>query len=468
MRLHCKCIILFFSLSWGFIATSCNQPHHQEVIVNPKTNTPVFDTTSFKTGIVINKVKCLSDTTHTYSLYLPEHYNKNQQWPVIYFFDSHAAGNLPVEKYKALAEKYGYIIAGSNNSKNGLGQEAYNDIIQKFMYEVSQRFSIDTKRIYTAGFSGGARIAVTAAMIHTDIVGVIGCGAGFPNTNEPLQRSFEFIGIVGNADFNYAELNKLDQALEENGTPHQLIVFKGKHEWPAETIMEQAYWWIACNAMRKNCMQPDLSIIQLTEQFLKYELAKAEKEYNTSSVYYVCKTAFSYLRDLSDVGPYAKKLELLETSGKIQQLLQHKASLEKSEILLQQQYAAAFTNHDWVWWSKEIDNIYRISRAGVNAEEAIIHKRLLSYLSLVAYMYSSKALQVDQLENAELFLKIYEKVDTGNSEYAFLFAQLYMKQNNPKKAMCYLKKAVDLGFNDKERLSTDPLFVSLKWQAIFD
>ena len=38
-------------------------------------------------------------------------------------FDAHGKGLLPVELYKDEAEKYGYIVVGSNNSKkrNPLG-----------------------------------------------------------------------------------------------------------------------------------------------------------------------------------------------------------------------------------------------------------------------------------------------------------------------------------------------------------
>src|SRR4051812_6142146 len=67
-----------------------------------------------KPGIVIPRVACLKDATQSYCLYLPSNYSSSKVYPILYFFDSHASGSLPVEKYHELAERYGFIIAGSN------------------------------------------------------------------------------------------------------------------------------------------------------------------------------------------------------------------------------------------------------------------------------------------------------------------------------------------------------------------
>ncbi len=46
--------------------------------------------------------------------------------------------------------------------------------------DLVSRFSINLKRMYTAGFSGGARIAMKVAMDSGQIAGVIASSAGFP------------------------------------------------------------------------------------------------------------------------------------------------------------------------------------------------------------------------------------------------------------------------------------------------
>lgn len=454
------------------ISVSCQQPNQKikEADSIQQLKSQIIDTTVFKTAVVINQVKCIADTNQSYVLYLPSTYNKKQLWPIIFFFDSHAEGALPIGKYKELAEKYGFVIACSNNSKNGQAGDECNAIIQKFMNDVLNRFAIDNKRIYTSGFSGGARVAAIAAMTRNEIVGVIGCGAGFPNTNgnKSVETSFEFVGIVGNGDFNYTELKRLDNSLQEKNIPHQLLVFNGKHEWPAIGTMEQAFWWLECNSMREGRRSVDQSIITSVKQMLMTEISANEKIKNKAELYFSYLKAVNYLHELDDISQYENKANELKNSGQLQQMLQHMQELEKAEASLQQQYASAFASQNWDWWNKEIDKMFQISKNTSNAEQSVIHKRLISYLSLVAYMFSTKAIQVNQLADADLCLRIYEKVDPENSEHAYLFAEVYMKQNNAKRAIEYLQKAVKLGFNDKDRLSKDPVFSSLNGQKEFD
>jgi len=50
---------------------------------------------------------------------VPSNFTPERRWPVILLFDARARGRSGVERYQPAAEKYGYIVAGSNNSRNG-------------------------------------------------------------------------------------------------------------------------------------------------------------------------------------------------------------------------------------------------------------------------------------------------------------------------------------------------------------
>src|SRR5205085_3166364 len=71
------------------------------------------------TGTVIERVSCRADAGQSYALFLPSRYTPQQHWPIIYCFDPGARGRVPVERFKEAAEKYGVIVAGSNNSRDG-------------------------------------------------------------------------------------------------------------------------------------------------------------------------------------------------------------------------------------------------------------------------------------------------------------------------------------------------------------
>src|ERR1700757_2305239 len=81
-------------------------------------------------GEVIASVPCKDFPGQSYALYLPAAYTPQKSWPIVYAFDPGAQGDAPVRLYREVAEKYGYILAGSNNSQNFLGNEAEGKAIQ--------------------------------------------------------------------------------------------------------------------------------------------------------------------------------------------------------------------------------------------------------------------------------------------------------------------------------------------------
>src|SRR5947207_802464 len=70
-------------------------------------------------GKVIPKIICSANPQQSYALYLPSQFSPNKRWPIIYAFDPGARGQAAVETIQAAAERYGYIVVGSNNSRNG-------------------------------------------------------------------------------------------------------------------------------------------------------------------------------------------------------------------------------------------------------------------------------------------------------------------------------------------------------------
>ena len=70
-------------------------------------------------GVVIPRVACIDHPEQSYALYLPSNYSPESKWPIVYIFDPGARGNMPVMLAKEAAEKFGYILMGSNNSRNG-------------------------------------------------------------------------------------------------------------------------------------------------------------------------------------------------------------------------------------------------------------------------------------------------------------------------------------------------------------
>src|SRR6516164_11764075 len=55
----------------------------------------------------------------SYALFVPSNYRADRTWPILYCLDPGARGRAAVERFAAAAEKAGFLVAGSNNSRNG-------------------------------------------------------------------------------------------------------------------------------------------------------------------------------------------------------------------------------------------------------------------------------------------------------------------------------------------------------------
>ena len=193
----------------------------------------------FKTGEAINHISCLQDSAETFCLYLPKDYDTTKSWSVVYFFDAHARGKLPVNKYKELAESYKVILVGSNNSQNGLQTGAYDKIANDLFNTTQIILNISPNKIITAGFSGGGKVEANIAIKNTAVSSVIACGAGLDMKNLG-SGYFNYVTIVGKGDFNYWDMIATDQQLNSTPLKHLLLTFDGIHEWPDAKTMSDA------------------------------------------------------------------------------------------------------------------------------------------------------------------------------------------------------------------------------------
>jgi len=159
---------------------------------------------------------------------------------------------MPLERAKEAAEQYGFILAGSNNSRNG-PYKPQLEAADAMVVDTQLRLAIDLHRVYFAGFSGGARVAALLALQCKCAVGVLLSGAGFPVGASPSrENSFAVFSAVGNVDFNYPELISLQDKLQQADYPHWLRVFDGPHEWAPPQVFEEALAWFRLNAMKSN------------------------------------------------------------------------------------------------------------------------------------------------------------------------------------------------------------------------
>ena len=211
-------------------------------------------------GEIIEKVTCIANPEQSYALFLPPGYTPEKKWPILYAFDPLARGAVPVKLFQDAAKEFGFILVGSNNSRNGID---LNAIVEALWSDTHQRFAIDERRVYTTGFSGGARVASAIALSYRGAVaGVIAASGGpRPNFNPLPTKQFAFFGTAGTEDFNFPEMQQLKRRMDEVGVTNRLVVFEGGHEWPPAEICGEAISWMEVQAMKSGTRAKDNELI---------------------------------------------------------------------------------------------------------------------------------------------------------------------------------------------------------------
>jgi hypothetical protein len=209
-------------------------------------------------GVVIDDVKCADEPAQSYALYLPSAYRPDRVWNLLIGFHPGGRGRAIVETYQAAAEQYGYIVAGSNTSRNGPWAISMASV-RAMPADLGQRFAVDLNRLYLTGLSGGARVALQVALTNSNIAGVIASSAGYPDNKPRTSLSFALFGTAGTDDFNYIEMRQLDRKLT---SPHRLAVFSGGHTLPPPAVALDAIEWMELQGMKSGRRPKDAALIE--------------------------------------------------------------------------------------------------------------------------------------------------------------------------------------------------------------
>ena len=448
---------------WMCLLISCSTACNNDTAI--KDTEPIIDTSiiikqtvadSFPVQKIIASVVCKNDASQSYTLYIPS----AEAEAVIYFFDPHADGVLPLEKYKALANAYNYILIGSNNSKNGNDWQTTESIWQTLFNDTKSRISLNTNRIYTCGFSGGAKVASYIAMHHPEIKAVIAGGAGLPDDATPNNFNFNFTGIAGKGDMNMNNLVALNNAFDKTQTKHRIILFDGKHEWTPASTMDIAFAGLELDAMRNNSIKKNDSLTNVCINNSKKRIEHSLQKEDYIQASDECILSVNMLESLTDVSFFKQKNNAIINNTSYKNELMQQQKLFLIEENKKTEYNDKFQSGDINYWNNSITDLN--TKAKGTTPEAAMYQRLLAYLSLAFYSISNQLINQNQNDAANYYVTLYKLADPTNSEAWYFSALLNARNNNSKAASDDLLKAADNGFSDERRMLQQNEFQTLQ------
>lgn len=425
-------------------------------------------TVSFLQGEVIERVTVKTDATQSYALYLPKNYTPDKKWAILYAFEPIARGKLPVVIFQEAAEKYGYIVVGSYNSQNGLDGQTMTRILNTLWTDTHQRYSIDEKRVYATGFSGGARVASIFAANCGCVAGVIGSGAGFSSGLKPAPNlPFVYFNAIGFDDYNYYEIRALKKALEEAKVTHRVERFEGAHQLLPKDVAEVALAWMQLQAMKKGVLAKDEMFIEETFQarILKAESYFSKKQFlEAFQSFSEIATDFSDLKDVSEI---SKKVELIGKSDELKKSLR----AEENQISLQEKHTSFLLSNGkrllnqeerqtaWQEIRRYIADLQKIADGKEDSSERRIARRSLN--SVYAETYETALFHYERQKKYDLAsvnLELANEIFPKSPRIPYDRARVYALSGQKKKAFEYLEKAIELGFRGFKEMQAEKAF----------
>jgi len=424
-------------------------------------------------GVAVPSLSCEAEPQWSYALYLPSNYDPERAWPLILVFDPGGNGLHPVEIVEAAAERYGYIVAGSNDSRNYMSWEFQFAAAAAVWRDVAGRFSIDSKRVYTAGFSGGARMATEVALKTGAVAGVFAVGGAFRERkaiDEPIP--FVFVGGSGTRDMNHREMQEMHARLVERELPTRHLTYEAPHQWAPEKAFMAAVEWFEIQAIRRELRPRDpahLSALYDAAIRAVRRFEELDDPYATLAEYEQLARDFEGLVDLADARIAIERLRAdpaVESAKKKHQRWIRREERERSRLATQMRKMEADAG-DAARRPSDLRTLRRMLD-GISKDEGSSDKarsdtaaRLEAFVTTVGYEWAVIAAQNGEYERAALFYEIALQAAPESVRLRVWLAGLYVRQGRHDRAIETLSEAIELGYSDAEQLRTDANFEPL-------
>ncbi|MEA2559142.1 MAG: hypothetical protein QOH06_646 [Acidobacteriota bacterium] len=414
------------------------------------------------------KVVIQADPSQSYVLYLPTAYRPDRQWPILYVLDARSNGLEAGQRFLAGAERYGFIVASSNNSASD-GPTEPNVVAMRAMWaDTHYRLAVDPRRVYVAGFSGTVRFACQRALAAPGTIeGIVAAGAAFPFETKPTKdTSFLYYGTVGDRDFNYYEVLDLADQMTGLGLPHRIEVYAAPHQWMPEELATRALGWLELQAMKKGLREKDAALIQA---LWSDDLARA-RALETSDLPEAHRL---YTRMAEDYRGLLDGEALNDVAVRVSQIADDDAfkkerKLRQERNLRDKQYLAAapkaMSTADLAQAIKDL-RIHELKKEAESEDPGtrLSARRLLNTLAGQTSFYLPRMFTEQGNHDRTVFvLSIAAEIAPDSPGVWYEIAAAHARKGSKKKALENLRKAVEKGWVDLPSLEAEPAFAGLR------
>jgi dienelactone hydrolase len=421
-------------------------------------------------GELVEGQRCASDPSQTYTLYLPRAYPDGRRWPVLLIMDARGRSVLAAGRFAEAAEEYGFVLVSSNDTRSDTDPGPNIKALRALWPEVHTRIAVDPRRVYLAGFSGTAILALDVARRSGEIAGVIASGGRWEEGHTDERLAFPCFGTAGDSDFNYAPMVSLHDRLRRWGTPERLEVFDGPHGWMPPELAREAIAWMELQAMKAGLRSREDAMVQ---RLLAEDVARAadlESEGRLLDARRRYEAVASTFDGLADVAAARREAEHLARMPAVRAALDDEKRWDRYEQSMRRRHDEAF--FDLIEAPAPVAVVPFVSRfrveelqrhAAAPGYEGSVGRRLLASLVAQAGFYIPREMRrKGDAQHAAASLDIATRARPESASLWYQLACARALAGFHREALDALEEAVTRGFDDRAQIAEDEDLASLR------
>lgn len=413
----------------------------------------------------------LRDPTARYTLYLPRAFDPDRRHPVLLIFDPRGRARIAAELFRPAADRFGWILVSSNDTRSDGAWEPNRKAITALWPEAHLLAGADPRRIYAAGFSGGAIVAWVLAQSTHEVAGILSVGGRLAPEISTERIEFVHWGAAGSVDFNLTEMRKIEELLDSQDVPHRLEVFDGPHAWCSPELAEEGVAWMELQAMRRALRPPSPTLISTLwdEDVARAENLEADGDVVAAERRW--RAIASTFEGLHDVEAARARAQRIGSSREFKQAIKAERRADAADERFTRErlpLLASLGGRDepvpLARLRRELDIDRLLDQAAGDAPEAVAARRMLQRVLVQASFYLPRDfLARGRWREAETVLELAVAVNPDSLPHVWYnLACAASRMDHLDRALECLGEAVRRGFTDAGHALSDPDLEALR------
>ena len=442
---------------------------------SPAPTAAALDLATLERGVIHSGIAARTDPTQTYDLYLPTAFDPARRWPLLLVFDPRARGKLAAEIFVPGAERFGWIVASSNDTRSDGPMEPNIRAVNAMFPDLVARLPVDPARIYAAGFSGGAIVAWVVGQRTGRLAGVISVGGRPPDGPATGEPGFALWASAGTTDFNHEATRELDRIAAHGKRAHRLEFFDGEHSWFGAGDAERALAWMEVVAVREQRRAADPALL---DRLLAEDLAGAEALLAAgrgAEALRRLRAVADTFRALTDVAAVERHAAALEADPAVRRQLELESAAERFEAGARVRVGTALHHlrteepvPALARLESELDLERLLRYAGERGPRSDAAQRTLAAIrSQFGFYLTRELFETGDYARAVPALRLATRAAPADATAWYNLACALARTSHTADALAALERALDLGIPNPVQLETDADLTSLRAEPAF-